>query len=343
MPTNDIFNIVRRLNCFRECEFVGGAFSDEGVSLLVEAFEKNTTVRTLKFTCDAVSDGDVVKLVEIFKINKTIDTVEFSFNELGHESLRALSKLIEENQTILYLLLQFNRINSEGVRLLAESLKLNKRLRFLSLRGNIIGSEGACALAEALKENRGIRILDLYGCFIGDEGVEALTKALVFNTSIFEINICDNKITNKGEEYLALMLKNNLRLISLGHDYDKKWGHFLERNKKIAPYLDLLFSLERVALDRKIPEGEEKNNIEVQVKKLNDRFLFLDKTRPLESLDGYIKLLEIIESSLMKSLKYHEFLDFNCQSYGVRGTKTLLCAWKAESEVEQSISPRLCC
>ena len=177
--TEQIKNIIRKLQSFKILDISWNKIDYEGATALAEAL----------------------------KVNTTLTTLNISYNNIDDEGATALAAALgkDGNKTLTTLNITYNNIGDEGATALAEALKENKTLTTLDISGNDIGVEGATALAAALKVNKTLITLNIILCKIGAEGAKAFAKALGKdgNRILTTLNIDDNNITDAGISALA--------------------------------------------------------------------------------------------------------------------------------------------
>lgn len=239
------------------------------------------------------------------------------FAKIKDSSVRELAPALKANQAIKVVDLSHNQIGPQGARDLAEALRVNRGLHTLSLWDNQIGNEGACALAEALRVNRGLHTLLLYGNHIENEGVSALVQAMRVNFRLLKIVIND--------------------------DADRQFFYCIHRNEKIVPCLDLLFSLEKIILNKQLPSVDEVAEIRKRIQFFKNTVsegvyssLFVDlESLSLDSFSSYFTLAQAIKAYLKKKLSVRELAELNAQSFGIDAILSFLKIYQAESEAEE--------
>lgn len=105
-------------------------FRVSGVTALIEALAKNTTVHTLAIADGAISEQDIIVLAETMMKNRTIRTMDIGRDNLRVESTKALAKSLAKNTSIISLHIDVSRkMGEDGAAELAKALVTNVTLR----------------------------------------------------------------------------------------------------------------------------------------------------------------------------------------------------------------------
>jgi Leucine-rich repeat (LRR) protein len=197
--------------------------TDEDIYDLVDALEKNTSIKSLDLSQNEIGNGGAIALARI----KTLSFLNLGGNkDIRDEGAKALS----ENETLNYLDLRLSGIGNSGAAAFAknqsltslnlegnqiedataDALATNQTLRFLDLKDNNIRNAGAVALSK----NRILTFLNLRSNYIGDVGAIALA---LNNKTLKSLDLSKNEIEDQGflalaenETLCALKFKSNL-------------------------------------------------------------------------------------------------------------------------------------
>ncbi len=146
----------------------------------------------------------------------TIDSKELkAFKFLFRKRVKKYEKYSEIN-------LRNQNLTDSHMDIIVKYAIQKKQCHWLSLQNNQITSYGLSILANGLEKNQSLQSLYLSQNFVKDLGVECLTKILVkrySNLTFLSLNY--NRITDRGAQYLANMLKSNDILTDLWLSYNE--------------------------------------------------------------------------------------------------------------------------
>jgi len=173
------------------------SISYDGMILISEALENNTTLRTL--TVDQETDpASLGKKKAIIEINK-LSGNEFKKGSMSFDIYKKESKSI---------CLYRKNFNTYHMIIATPMLAKNHLLTDLNISHNAIG-DGIEYFSKMLATNTTIRKLNLSNCMISDGGVRHIADALTKNFVLVNLNIAQNKFTEIGVHFLSFALKEN--------------------------------------------------------------------------------------------------------------------------------------
>uniref|UniRef100_A0A672L3A3 Si:ch211-213a13.2 n=1 Tax=Sinocyclocheilus grahami TaxID=75366 RepID=A0A672L3A3_SINGR len=212
--------------------------TEESCSALATVLRSNSSLKDLDMSNNNLQDSGVKKLQNgLENTNCTLEKLRLNKCNLTDKSCSALAAVLGSDTNLKELNMNNNNLQDSGVKLLCSGLKSVKcELEILRLRCCDMKHKGCSALTSALKSNPShLRELSLSENKLGDSGVKnliivlflsvfslcecsiteeqclILTSALKSNPShLRELDLSENKIENKGVNYLCDVLKDSL-------------------------------------------------------------------------------------------------------------------------------------
>ena len=133
--------------------------------------------------CDAAGERFGVKaLLDALERNATLRHLNLRGNDLTPEMAGDVAEMLLENQTLRMVNVGYNKIYNEGTWELAEALSENRGVRGLDLQRNEISDEGAAHVRGLLRENTSIAEVDMRSNMLSPEVVSAFGD--VFGTRV---------------------------------------------------------------------------------------------------------------------------------------------------------------
>ncbi|GKT27457.1 hypothetical protein ADUPG1_013846 [Aduncisulcus paluster] len=194
---------------------------------IAAAVKNNRTLQFLGLSRNVIGEGGTVaceSFAALLHVNTTLKVLKLAANSIGNVGTEILAGGLAQNRTLRVLDLSENGITARGIYSLA-SCALSPGeggLKVFSLSKNKLGANGANALAKAIMSNRSLTSLNLSECYICDKGCRVLCEALIVASmdstghydgdgrpyhGIKHLDISNNRITAKGAEYIARLLR----------------------------------------------------------------------------------------------------------------------------------------
>lgn len=203
-----------------------GDLNPSHISRMLLAGDCWDRITILNLNHNSLSAAGVVLLVDALRlsVNSTLLVLKVTNNWILNEGAVALSEALKSNTQLTRLSLGINNFSEAGAHALAELLCENSTLRALNIRSNPIGKIGACAVVSGLRKNRTLRELSWPGsALVKSAGEECLTNALPGNFSLSKFK---------------------------GFFYGER-ARYLDRNRILAPFVDLYYGLIDYLVERK--------------------------------------------------------------------------------------------
>uniref|UniRef100_A0A672L8Q2 Si:ch211-213a13.2 n=1 Tax=Sinocyclocheilus grahami TaxID=75366 RepID=A0A672L8Q2_SINGR len=207
----------------KELNMNNNNLQDSGVKLLCSGLKSvKCELEILRLNNNSITEEGCAALNSAFNLNPSnLIELDLSGNKLGNSGIEKISPLLTNIQCRLKKLRDCINLHSlmslHYIRLsyflLFLSLKSNpSHLRELSLSENKLGDSGVKNLSDLLMNPQcKLEILHLCECSITEEQCLILTSALKSNPShLRELDLSENKIENKGVNYLCDVLKDSL-------------------------------------------------------------------------------------------------------------------------------------
>ena len=204
-------------------EWIIYEIDDNEFNALVQALDKNTTLKTLifagrtKIRTPGASKiaGKLWSNPEDPSKNETLTIL--SINDNSIEGTNGLARMLKYNNTLKELYIGGNHISDEikedGAQAIANALKENKNsaLTILHIGNNKIGDKGAIAFADMLRINNTLKELYINNKIISSVGASALKEALEVNTTLTTLDIIDkdNNILPEILDQIAILIDRN--------------------------------------------------------------------------------------------------------------------------------------
>lgn len=154
--------------------------SSNGLLMLINALEHNTTMEGLALCNNNINDDDLIRLTKQLSENTCrLNRLALTSNEITDQGVEYLSQMLQTNETLSQLWLGFNQISDDGVKQLMNTLaNHNRTLHVLSLAWNsAISDESVDCIVHMLECNDGLRTLCLSHCNLSDMGKSKLRIA----------------------------------------------------------------------------------------------------------------------------------------------------------------------
>jgi len=191
---HDIPIIIEQAIVSKQCtrlDLTNNEITFEGVILLANALDNNSTLTELNLYNNRINDKGVRALAfELSINNSTLKKLNLGFNEITDDGAQHLAQMLKTNRTLTHLWLQKNHITNRGLELLAGMLaRHNWSLELLSLASNkSISDSTVNALVDMLKLNQSLQKLDVDECNLTDLA-ETKLREIVQSKKDFELII----------------------------------------------------------------------------------------------------------------------------------------------------------
>uniref|UniRef100_A0A672LBH3 Si:ch211-213a13.2 n=1 Tax=Sinocyclocheilus grahami TaxID=75366 RepID=A0A672LBH3_SINGR len=195
----------------KELNMNNNNLQDSGVKLLCSGLKSvKCELEILRLNNNSITEEGCAALNSAFNLNPSnLIELDLSGNKLGNSGIEKISPLLTNIQCRLKKLrLRCCDMKHKGCSALTSALKSNpSHLRELSLSENKLGDSGVKNLIIVLF----LSVFSLCECSITEEQCLILTSALKSNPShLRELDLSENKIENKGVNYLCDVLKDSL-------------------------------------------------------------------------------------------------------------------------------------
>ena len=111
--------------------------TDEGVEVLAECLQENTTVKVLDLYNTGIGDTAAEALAQMLDSNTSLERLDLSSNKIGDAGAKVLAEALYHNSTLKNLdLLDNVGIGEEGVSHLIQALTVNESIGVVAGRGN---------------------------------------------------------------------------------------------------------------------------------------------------------------------------------------------------------------
>ena len=111
--------------------------TDEGVEVLADCLQENTTVKVLDLYNTGIGDTAAEALAQMLDSNTSLEQLDLSSNEIGDAGAKVLAEALYHNSTLKNLYLDGNvGIGEEGVSHLIQALTVNESIGVVAGRGN---------------------------------------------------------------------------------------------------------------------------------------------------------------------------------------------------------------
>ncbi|CAF0913181.1 unnamed protein product [Adineta steineri] len=165
---------------YKQCtklELRANEITTEGIFLLAEALQSNTTLLTLDLRGNNILDEGVYALTNALSTaNTTLKLLNFSDNNTTDQGAEYFARMLETNETLTHLWLDTNQIGDQGIQMLADTLMhRNTSLEQLYLNDNKLVTDASVDyLVFMLENNRTLQLLEMSNCNLSEAGKEKL-------------------------------------------------------------------------------------------------------------------------------------------------------------------------
>ena len=184
----------------------------EGVQLLSQFLDTNTTLRGMNLSYAGIKGEGVCSLAKALSENNCLEELNLRGNQIGHEGAELLSQSLYTHTTLRRLYLSHSSIKEKEFCSFVKALSTNNSLEVLNFSVNEIGCENAELLPQSLSANTKLRVLYLSGNDIKDSGGCALAKALQVNNGLERLFLSDNPLGEESIRQLIGGLQDNCTL-----------------------------------------------------------------------------------------------------------------------------------
>lgn len=226
-----------------ELKLNASKFSNEAITLIVDALSHNTTLKHFSIRHIQSNNGESKAIQELLMRNHSLVSLDCTSCNFTQQDLDFISEGLAKNKKLLSLSLSYIDPLTPS-KIFIEALATNNTLKFLDLSKCNINVQAAKIIAEAIKVNRGLRELDLSFNRFHEEVYPLLNEALEENTSLEYVSLYNFKTTSiklNKKDKIPDNIKNLFELCSnpnifsdiyLRHDKLQKKAHDEKRDKK---------------------------------------------------------------------------------------------------------------
>ena len=122
----------------------------EGAKLIADLLKRNKSIRKLelygKYTGSKsngthIPTSGITLLMQALEKNTTLETLSLNNNGLDSTSATNICKMMKKNKHLSHLNLALNQFNSQDIKKLASALQSSASVRFINVRSNTVDDE----------------------------------------------------------------------------------------------------------------------------------------------------------------------------------------------------------
>jgi len=182
LTDEDMPIVVQQAVIDKQCTMLRLSYNkitSQGVSLLAEVLNNNTTVEGLYIFNNRVGDKGVYSLAQVLAENtSSLKVLSLGSNGITDEGAAYLAAMLKTNRTLSELWLPCNQISDRGVKLLTNALiQHNTSLKTLSLDVNeLVNDSSVSFLIDMMNQNQSLDVLHVRNCKLSKTGKERLCE-----------------------------------------------------------------------------------------------------------------------------------------------------------------------
>ena len=187
--------------------------NNEGIKVLIQAFEVSKALKNLNISSNAISDDGVLSISKFLKINSTLCKLNLSGNKIRDEGTKILSEAIQLNTTLQNLNITSNIITDKGAKRLSKAIQVNKTLQELNISKNWISKEGVMRIVEACTINRTLHRLVCTHNNLSKSGLAAINEYIRKENAVQIFDASWNTIATKDGQ---LVIRTAFQILDMG-------------------------------------------------------------------------------------------------------------------------------
>ena len=257
----ELIKALQSITLLTKFDISRNKIGDIGVEALVGALKDNTTLITFNISDNNIGDSGIIHLSKLLPTIKTLTTLDINSNNITNVGAKALADAyaLQDTTTLITLNISKNKIDEDGLIVLITNIGLIT----LIFNENEIGRNRSktesnkiltgANLEKTLAENITLKTLNISASGINNSIIGYIAVGLKKNKHLTTLGVSNNIIGNEGAKALALALGENgnrtLTTLNLNNNQIKIEG--LEAFSKVLDYNKII---ETINLEDNITE-----------------------------------------------------------------------------------------